>query len=61
MQTISEQKTLHFARHLQAELPTSGVAINKRQSRRLSDEVKFSFSDSKTTRQDDADDIIWQI
>jgi hypothetical protein len=63
MQTIStsEKKTLQFTRQLKSQLGASGLCLNKRQSRRLSDDVKISFSDSNTTRQDDADDIVWQI
>lgn len=64
MQTISSKKTLQFTRQLQHQLSPSGLSLNKRQSRRMSDDIectpKISFSDSKTTKQDD-DDIVYQI
>ena len=66
MQANNQKKTLQFTRQLQHQLAPTGLSLNKRQSRRLSDDVDFStqkisFSDSKDTRKDDDDDIIWQI
>ena len=66
MQAINQKKTLQFTRQLQHQLAPAGLTNNKRQSRRLSDEIdlntqKISFSDSKATRKENDDDIIWQI